>query len=472
MQKGEKIMRTTYKSVKDLIVAVDIGKNVHCLGCYDGQLHELVAPYDVRSDLTGFAQFHTMLDALIMRGHFHHIIIGNEPTGVYHEPWAWQIYRTYLTPAQPLPCPVHYHWLNPLLSNRRRQQRSIRQRSTDAIAVVAIAACLADGLGYPAYFPTPAEAQLRERVQQHTQGRQQLQHQAQQILAQVDRLWPGALVDVKKFRRAHPDLDLPQPIVRSKPLERARLAAFLTYAPNPYTVRAWSQEQLIAFLRQHVGRGGPKTAQTIQAILRHAPLPPPAIAELYAQRLQADFRAYQALLDRMEALKTTIAEVVPLTEARFLVSVPGISPLLAARYTTALGSVQRFPSAGHIWSFAGLDLVVDDSGDRRRKGKLTKRGDPALRNTLYLIGQHTARSCPPIGNAFLNARARGKSEIEATIHAAHKANRLCFALLREQRLYRPVSPAAQLAFQRRYHAYHNAHTPKKRRRRRSAAQSA
>jgi transposase len=57
----------------------------------------------------------------------------------------------------------------------------------------------------------------------------------------------------------------------------------------------------------------------------------------------------------------------------------------AARYLAAVGAAQRFPSADHIWAFAGFDPVHEHSGDSDWEGHLSKRGDQ-LSNTC-LIGQ-------------------------------------------------------------------------------------
>ena len=442
-------MKTKYNTVETLIVSLDIGKNVHCLGCYDGQMTELVAPHALRSDLSGFAQFRAVVDPLLASGRFQQALIGNEPTGVYHEPWAWQIQAAYLASAPPPACPVAYHWLNPLLSKRRREQQSIRKRSTDARAVVAIAACLADGLGYPAYFPDTPTAHLVEQVRSWRQQQQQLRHLGRQLIPQIDRLWPGAIADVQKFQRVHPELPPPLPLVRTDALNRARVAALFLHAPNPYTVLAWTPAELIAFLRRHLGRGGPKTAHRILAMLQQAPLPPAPLAAILATRLHADYSAYHDLSARCADTQTAIAALLPQTDAHFLDTIPGVSPLLAARYYAAIGSVTRFPSAAHIWAFAGFDLVVDASGDRRRIGSITKRGPHTFRDALFLIGYHTAQHCAPIGNTFLDAQARGLPFPLATIHAAHKANRLCFALLHARRPYRPVPLAEQQAFAQR-----------------------
>jgi transposase len=267
-------------------------------------------------------------------------------------------------------------------------------------------------------------------------------------------LWPGAIVDVKKFCAAHPELEPPTPIVRTKALDRQRVAALLLHTPNPYDVLALGSNGLQDILRREVGRAGPKTVDAILTMLRQAPLPPPSIATIYAQRLQADYQAYVWLGDRIAALVTDIENLVPHTDARFLDSIPGVSMLFAARYQAAIVSVDRFSKSSQIWALAGFDLVSDESGDTKRLGKITKRGQPTFRDALYQIGYHTSRHCPPIGHTYLDARQRGLDQTRAVIHAAHKANRLCFTLLREHRPYRPVSSEEQVRFQRRWKAFH------------------
>lgn len=461
-------MSSDFATADTLVISLDIGKNVHWLGCYDGRLNVLVEPHKLRSDLDGFRQMTATVDPLLTGGRFRQAILGHEFTGIYHEPLSWQIHEYYAPHLSPqAACPLVYHQLNPLLTKKRRENNSIRRRSTDRLAVWAVAACLTDGLGHPAHRLTPVEAQLGQLVRTYYQLQGQQQHLARQLTPQVDRLWPGAIVDVKKFCAAHPELEPPTPIVRTNALDRERVAALLLHVPNPYDALALDADGLQALLRREVGRAGPKTVDAILSMLRQAPLPPPAIAAIYAQRLRADFQAYVLLGDRIASLVTHIETLALDSDARFLDSVPGISPLLAARYLTAIIAVSRFPSAAHIWAFAGYDLVTDESGDTKRLGKITKRGAPTFRDALYQIGYHTARHCPSIGHTFLDARQRKLDQTLAVIHAAHKANRLCFALLRDRRPYRPVSPEEQARFHRRWQAFH-----KKGRRRRRPQQIA
>jgi transposase len=236
----------------------------------------------------------------------------------------------------------------------------------------------------------------------------------------------------------HPDLEAPVPLVRSKPLERQRVQAILQHCPNPYDFLALGPAGIQAFFRTNIGRCGTVTANLAYNLVKNALLPPPEVAALLADQLHSDFAHYLTLAHRFEALGQQADVLVPDSPAAVLTTVPGISPLLAARYLAHLGHPQRFKQASQIWAFAGFDLVTEESGDFRRIGHITRKGQPGLRDTLFLIGLHTARNVPAIGRVKQKALARGKGEVGATIHAARKANRLCQHLLYHQLPFDPT----------------------------------
>jgi transposase len=418
-----------------LYVVLDIGKNVHWLGAYAGfELHPVIDPIELRSDRSGFEQVTAVIDGLLTCGLYDRVVLGHEPTGVYHENWARAFMARY-TPhrqGQATP-PLDYRFVNPLLSKRQREALNKgRKRKTDAIDLVAIARCLRDGDSQPAFLATDQELRLQLWGKAYRHNHRERRRLTIQILSQLDRLWPGAVVNVKRFRRAHPNLDAPVPLVRSKPLERQRLRAILSHCPNPYDFLALGQDGILAFFRQHVGRCGPVTAQQAYQVVHNAVLPPPDVAALIAHQLQADFTRFLDFEQHYLALAQQAEILVPGSPAAVLDTIPGVSPLLAARYLAHLGHPQRFTRAAQVWCFAGFDPVTEDSGDFRRIGHISRKGDPGLRDTLFLIGLHTARNVPAIGRVKQRALARGKGDVAATLHAAHKANRICHHLLYHQ----------------------------------------
>lgn len=421
------------------LVSIDIGKNVHLYGVYrDDDLTPIVAPTPVPGTRAGLAQVTAVIDALLAS---HALVrLGHEPTGVYYEAWAraWLAYYADALAAGRL----QYVFVNPY---QVRQARLAllrgRYRKTDALDTLAIARCLQRGEGLlPAYLPEGRALQFAQWASRYRALERERRRLVRLLLPQIDRLWPGALVNLTRFARAHPDLDPPVPLVQSRPLERALVQALLTHCPNPYDVLTFTEADLIAFLRTHVGRGGAVQARRILQVVHQAVLPPPDVAALLATRLAEDWRHYQTLVARLDALATEADALVPDSPAAVLVSIPGVSAFLAARYLAAIGDIHRFPSARAVWTFAGFDPITDASGDARRVGHISKRGDPDLRDTLYLIGFHTARHCPPITATYRRARARFASDhnaVRAIIHAANAANKLCFRLLRDQLPFDP-----------------------------------
>jgi len=102
----------------------------------------------------------------------------------------------------------------------------------------------------------------------------------------------------------------------------------------------------------------------------------------------------------------------------------------AAAYLAGVGSIHRFHRAAEVWAFAGFDPIADGSGDHpHRVGHISKHSDPAFRDTMFQMGYRVAQNYAPVSLTFLDAFDRGKSEVEATIHAAHRVNRICFHLM-------------------------------------------
>ena len=416
-------------------VVFDIGKNVHAMAVYAGyELQVQVKPEYLRANEAGFARATSVIDS-VLSGGYERIVIGHEPTGIYHEAWARALmlrYREALKAGR-----LDYRFLNPYLTKERRRSLSGRGRKTDFLDLEAIAHCLKDGAGVSAYLPSPKDLPFVQWSGAHYQQVRERRKSTVRILAMIDRLWPGALVDVEKFKKAHPKLEVPEPLVKSSPLERKLIRALIQYCPDPHRIRTMSEIEIMALVREHTGRCGRATAARILRCAQAALLPPTEIVTVLAQRLQVDFKHYLMIESRLDELENEADELVPGSSAAVLTSVPGIGSCLAVRYVAGVGDIKRFASAGEVWSFAGFDPKISESSDTKRAGPISKKGDPAFRDALYTIGVHTSRACKAIGEARDRALKNGKTPVEAIVHAAHKANRLCWHLLHHQEDYDP-----------------------------------
>jgi len=413
----------SHSTIQPLYVAIDVGKNVHCYAAYAGpSLTLLVPPQTVRTHHPGYQHFKAWLTELVDSQRYAAIIVGLEPTGVYHEAWAYALQRDFGNS-------VVLQLVNPFRTKQKRKQLNNRaERKTDPIDTESLAHCLRDGMGRLLYFPSENLQSLDLWCRRYDVLRHDRQRLANRVRSQLDRLWPGALVNVAAFKRAHPHLQPPDPLVCTQPLQRKLVQALLHIDPNPHTWRALSANQIQATLREDGWRCGPKTAQRVSRVAHEALLPPPGRAQLLAELLSADFHRYQQLCEEMTDLRTRATVLVRTTPGTVIATVPGLSEFQAAQYAGLVADAARFDHADQVWALVGFDTIQDDSGDRRRRGKITKRGHPYGRAVLFQMGLSASMACPAIGRAKQRALQRGKCKLVATIHAAHKTNRICFHL--------------------------------------------
>lgn len=85
-----------------------------------------------------------------------------------------------------------------------------------------------------------------------------------------------------------------------------------------------------------------------------------------------------------------------------LLNIPGIGLLTATALRAGIVDIQRFPSGRHLASWLGLTARESSSAEKRRLGRISKRGDAYLRTLLI----HGARA---VLNASSAAAKRGRT---------------------------------------------------------------
>ena len=414
-----------------LIFLLDIGKNVHWATAWTAAGRELVRPFRLPTTRAGLTQFIHMLDALIAEHLPLLVLLGHEPSGVYHEPWARALMEYYAAHLNGLASPAFdYRFFNPYQVKLARQQTHLRHRKSDPLDLAAMYDLILRGLGQPAFLPSGTELLIRQEIGFIRAQSRLLRHLERQLYPQLDRLWPGAVVNLNQFTQAHPDLPQPTPLVETRPFQRDRLRVLLAHCPNPHDLLAMSDPQMLDLYRSHVGRAGPALLRDLHTWANHAVLLPPDVAAPLADQLQRLFLQYAAAETLVTEGHARLAPLIHLTPARHLPPIPGLGDMDAAAYLAGVGSIRRFQHPAQVWAFAGYDPISDGTGDRpERIGRLSKHGDPAFRDALFQMAYRVALNYAPISLTFLDAFDRGKCEVEATIHAAHRLNRLCFHLM-------------------------------------------
>jgi transposase len=112
-------------------------------------------------------------------------------------------------------------------------------------------------------------------------------------------------------------------------------------------------------------------------------------------------------------------------------TVPGVGPIIALTVLAAFSDVQRFPSAKHAASYAGLVASTYDSGERVHRGHITRRGSSELRSMLCEAAHHARRPSHPLNPYFSSLCARRGYKM-AVVAVAHRLCRILYAMLRRK----------------------------------------
>jgi len=131
-----------------------------------------------------------------------------------------------------------------------------------------------------------------------------------------------------------------------------------------------------------------------------------------------------------------------------LATVPGIGPVTATAFVATLDDITRFASAHQVEAYLGLVPSERSSGERQRRGRITKAGNTRVRWLLVEAAWRILRS-PRADAAPLRAWAerlalrRGKRI--AAVALARRLAGILYAMWREGTTYQPQRTAAPAA---------------------------
>ncbi len=142
-------------------------------------------------------------------------------------------------------------------------------------------------------------------------------------------------------------------------------------------------------------------------------LPPRATASVTS--LRRTLAAVRREIDAVDREVQAVAAADPI--AQRLQRIPGIGAVLALLIRAEVGDMQRFPTAGHLASYAGLVPRVEASAGRYRYGRITRRGSPWLRWALVEAALHSPRRQDPTGR-WARRLALRKGALKARVACA------------------------------------------------------
>jgi len=152
------------------------------------------------------------------------------------------------------------------------------------------------------------------------------------------------------------------------------------------------QQRIQAALYHHgfPQRNGLLTAEN-RTWLEGLPLP---------ERAQQQVAVALVMIDALDAQSAPITRRLRLYArrqpgCRALMKHYGIGELTAVTILAELGDARRFSSSRHAVRYAGLDITVHQSDQRRAAGHLSRQGPPALRWALFEAAQAARRPGSP-----------------------------------------------------------------------------
>lgn len=144
------------------------------------------------------------------------------------------------------------------------------------------------------------------------------------------------------------------------------------------------------------------------------------------------------IVKRCEKLKQKIVkEWSKGNDVKYLDSIPGITPFLAATILAELLPLERFQRIDQIIAFAGLDPAVKQTGGKRGShGAISKRGSPILREALFLAA-FGSFSKQPMKSVYQRYKSRKLHHNTILCIMGRKILRIAVALLKKRRMFDP-----------------------------------
>lgn len=371
-------------------VGVDIGKRRHAVGAVDEMGKVIMNPRTFTQNAGGFASISDLLNTL---GGPTQVLVAMEATGPY-----WRVLRHHLARAG-----YRVDVINPLITSREASA-DVRGRKTDKLDALAIARAAIRGGHHPAPPEDPAFDSLRAyaRQRQHLVGRRS---------------------DAKRRLEASLDVVFPEAAAALGDLFSRTALAVLAVFPSARLLASADRRRLHALFAKTLGR---ERGRTLAEAVRTAAAQSVALSlviegeEFIISQLIGDIRALDAQIDQVELrLKACLLPEA----ARWLQSIKGAGQVHPRIIAAELGDLQRFAGpqmASRILAFAGAEPRIRESGKWKGHSKMSKRGSPTLRHSLYLLATTVRLHTPYFNQIYKHHIAKGKHHTVALSHVMRK----------------------------------------------------
>jgi len=160
------------------------------------------------------------------------------------------------------------------------------------------------------------------------------------------------------------------------------------------------------------------------------------------ETVAAYLRQIEFLDGEIGLVERALAEqVLASAEMRRLLTLPGVNFVTAAALLAAIGDIRRFPTAGQLVSYLGLDPRVSQSGaEPARHGRISKQGPGETRHVLVEAAWHATRTPGPL-RAFHQRIAAHRGGNIATVAVVRKLAVIAWHMLSRGKDYAFARPS-------------------------------
>jgi len=394
------------------VVGIDIGKGKHAATALSPQ-GEIIA------QLASFPNTRQGVDRLeeeILRkaGGPRKVLVGMEATGHYWMCPCHELMRRGYT------CVV----FNPLQTNARSRAR-VRKTRNDKIDSKTIARLVLAGEAKPTRLPDRKITELRLLVRHRHRLLQAAGDMERYAHTLVDRIFPEyAGVFCRPFLPSAQKLIRQIGIAPEKLVKNAEQVRELLRVAGRKMITDEKIERLLQAAQESIG-------------IREA-------EDVIEAQLRAIFDYLDTVRQQIVAIDKQLDERARELDSP-LYSLGITSPMVAAIHAES-DPISDFATPDQYVAYTGLDPSRHDSGDTIQwRGKISKRGSPLLRCTLYLTAFVVCRRHDYFARIYRKHRAKGKKHTNALVIVARRLARVIWRLLTDDRGFskrapKPVSP--------------------------------
>ena len=205
----------------------------------------------------------------------------------------------------------------------------------------------------------------------------------------------------------------------------------LTHYQSPTQLRRAGHKRIATYLRNRGVKGSNNVAHKALGAARsqNVTLPAQEVGAAIVAELAEDILG---LKDRLQSIDEEIGQrFFARREARVLISLPGMGPILGAEFLVCVGEISAFESADRLAAYAGLVPAARDSGKGVGNNRRMRGGNKVLKRVFYQSAFASLRSAPESRVFYDRKRAEGKRHTQALIALARRRVNVLWAMLRD-----------------------------------------